>query len=77
MPALARSYLLLTRKVTTVNSELSRQFNFRETSHMRSFVKIKPSRIGDITQSFTDIGKSYSVRNFLRRKFVFERYSRK
>ena len=26
---------------------------------MRSFVKIKPSRNGEITLSFTDIGKSY------------------
>ena len=31
---------------------------------MRSFVKIKPSRIGDITLSVTDIGKSYPVRDF-------------
>ena len=38
---------------------------------MRSFVKIKPSRIGDITLSFTDIGKSCPVRDFLRRKCVF------
>ena len=31
---------------------------FRETSHMQSFVKIKPSRNGKITISFIDIGKS-------------------
>ena len=31
---------------------------------MRSFVKIKPSRICDITMSFTDIGKSNPVRDF-------------
>ena len=31
---------------------------------MRSFVKIKPSRIGDITLSFTDIGKSCTVHVF-------------
>ena len=31
---------------------------------MRSFVKIKPSRIGNITRSFTDIGKSCTVRDF-------------
>ena len=31
---------------------------------MRSFVKIKPSRFGDITLSFTDIGKSCPVRDF-------------
>ena len=31
---------------------------------MRSFVKIKPSQIGDITLSFTDIGKSCPVRDF-------------
>ena len=38
---------------------------------MRSFVKIKPSRIGNITMSFTDIGKSCHVCDFLRRKCVF------
>ena len=31
---------------------------------MRSFVKIKLSRIGDITLPFTDIGKSCPVRDF-------------
>ena len=31
---------------------------------MRSFVKIKPPRIGDITLSFTDIGKSCRARDF-------------
>ena len=31
---------------------------------MQSFVKIKPSRIGDITLLFTDIGKSCSVQDF-------------
>ena len=31
---------------------------------MRSFVKIKPSRIGDITLSFTDIGKACHVCDF-------------
>ena len=41
-----------------------RESYFREISHMRSFVKIKPSRIGDITLSFTDIGKSCPVRDF-------------
>ena len=38
---------------------------------MQSFVKIKPSRIGDITLSFTDIGKSCPVGDFfLRHKCV-------
>ena len=32
---------------------------------MRSFVKIKPSQIGEIILSFTDIGKSRSCRDFL------------
>ena len=31
---------------------------------MRSFVKIKPSRIGDITLSLTDIGITCSVPDF-------------
>ena len=33
-------------------------FYFHETSHMQSFVKIRPSRNGKITLSFTYIGKS-------------------
>ena len=37
----------------------------------RSFVKIKPSRIGDITPLFTDIGKPCPVCDFLRHKCVF------
>ena len=40
----------------TVNPKFSRGFYFRETSH--SFVKIKPSRNGEITFLFIDIGKS-------------------
>ena len=38
--------------------KFSRGLYFRETSHMRSFVKIKPSRNGKITLSFIDKGKS-------------------
>ena len=61
----------------TVNSEISRGFNFRETSHMRSFVKIKSSRIGGITPSFTYIGKSRPCRKFSTSKIgvltLFER----
>ena len=44
--------------ICTVNSEIFARFLFRETSHMRSFVKIKPSRNGEITPLFTDKGKS-------------------
>ena len=43
----------------TVNSEI-----FAEASHVRSFAIIKPSRMDDITLSFTDIGKSCPVRDF-------------
>ena len=32
--------------------------------HMRSFVKIEPSRIGEITLSITDTGKSCPVSDF-------------
>ena len=39
-------------------------FIFRETSHVRSFAKIKPSRIGEITLLFTDIGKSRTCHKF-------------
>ena len=38
---------------------------------MRSFVKIRSSRNGEITLSFTDEGKSCHSRDFLRRKYVF------
>ena len=49
----------------TVNSEITRGFYFCKTYHMRSFMKIKPSRIGEITLSFTDIGKSRPCPEFL------------
>ena len=48
----------------TVNSEIFARVYFRET-YMRSFVTNKPSRIGEITLSFTDIGKSGSSCEFL------------
>ena len=54
--------LLLTH---TVNSEIFARVYFRETSHMRSFVKIKPSRNGEITLPLIDIGKSCLCREFL------------
>ena len=41
----------------------SRGFYFRESSRMRSFVKIKPSRNGQITLMFTDAHRP--SRNFL------------
>ena len=49
----------------TVNSEFSRCFHFRETLHLRSFVKLKPSKNGEITLSFTDVDKSRPRREFL------------
>ena len=51
--------------LSTVNSEIFRGFYFHETSHMRSFVKIKSLRNRDITLSFTDISKSCPSRKFL------------
>ena len=41
-----------------------REGYFRETSYMRSFVKIKSSRNDEIYLSFTDIGKSCPSREF-------------
>ena len=38
---------------------------------MRCFVKIKSSRNGGITLSFTDEDKSFNSRELLRRKYVF------
>ena len=44
--------------------EEMRGLYFCETSHMRSFVKIKSSRNGKINLSFIDIGKSCLSREF-------------
>ena len=41
----------------TVNSEIFARADFCETSHVRSFVKMKSSRNREITLSVTDIGK--------------------
>ena len=56
---------------SSVNLEIFARINFRETSHMRSFAKIKPPQIGDITLSFTDIGKSCPVRDFFTSQMCF------
>ena len=40
-------------------------FYFRETSRMRSFARIRPSRNGEITLPLPDIDKSCSIRDFL------------
>ena len=40
-------------------------FYFGETSRTQSFVKIKPSRNDEITPSFTDVGKSCPIREFI------------
>ena len=48
----------------TVNAEIFARVLFRETSHMRSFVKIKSSRNGEITLSSTDVYKSCLSREF-------------
>ena len=52
------SISLCVKKASTVNSEIFPRVYFRETSHKRSFVKMKSSRNGEIIMSFTDIGKS-------------------
>ena len=50
---------------SSVNSEFLARVLFRETFQMRSFVKIKSSRNGEITLSFTDVCKSCPSRGFL------------
>ena len=40
----------------TADSEIFARVYFRETSRMRSFAKIEPSRTGEITLLFTDVG---------------------
>ena len=61
------SFTTLTKTVLigTVNSEIFARVLLRETSHMRSFVKTKSSKNGEITLSFTDIVKSCPSRDFL------------
>ena len=44
---------------------------------MQSFVKIKSWRNGEITLSFTYEGMLCHIGEFLRRKYVFKRYSLK
>ena len=67
--------LSLSKQITHINSFqdatvyilsiriFSRGFYFRETSHMRSVMKVKSSRNGEFTLSFTDISKSRPSRN--------------
>ena len=49
----------------TVNSEIFARVYFRETSHMRSFVKLKHSQNVTITLSLTNILISCTSREFL------------
>ena len=58
----------------TVNRKFSPNFNFRETSHMRSFVKIKPSRNGKITLFFIDLGKPCLSHEFFTSLIFFKCY---
>ena len=51
--------------VCTVNSENFARVLFCETLHMRSFVKIKPSRYSEITPSSTEKGKTCPNREVL------------
>ena len=44
-------------------------FIFRETLRMQSFEKIKPSRNGENTLSFTGVVQSCQCREFLRGKY--------
>ena len=53
------------------NSESFARFYFRETSHMRSFVKIKSARNVEIRLSITDEGNSCSGANLKRGKYAF------
>ena len=50
-------------QIVTVNSEIFARVLFSR-NNMRSFVKIKPSQNGNITLSFTDVGKSCPCREF-------------
>ena len=56
--------------------EIFARVYFRETSHMRSFVKITYSRIGKITLSFTDEDKSCHSHEFKPRKYVLTLFAK-
>ena len=49
----------------TVNSKIIARAYFRETTHVRSFVKMKSSRNREVTLSITDIGKPCPSREIL------------
>ena len=51
--------------IITVNSEIFARVLFSRNFDMHSFVKIKSSRIGEITLSFTHISKSHPCCEFL------------
>ena len=57
--------------LSTVNSEIFARVYFRETSFVRSFVKIKSSLNDEISLSLTYEVKSCHGREFIRRKHVF------
>ena len=63
--------LVLVLLCSTVIRKVSQGFYFRETSHMRSFVKIKLARNVEIRLSITDEGNSCSGANLKRGKYVF------
>ena len=65
LPCVKLHFIWTIRLTATVNSEVFARVLFRETSHMRSFVKIKSSHIGEIILSFTDIDTSCHSREFL------------
>ena len=56
--------LVIELENNTVNSEIFTRVLFSRSfaSHLQSFEKIKPSRNGEITLLFTDIGKSWPRR---------------
>ena len=64
MRRLTSALITRTHRVLYIRN-ISRGFNFRETSHVRSFVKRKSSRNATITLSFTDICKSCPICEFL------------
>ena len=57
--------------VDTVNWKIFARVSFRKTLQMRSFVKIKLLRNGEITLLFTDAGKSCPSCDFLMSQICF------
>ena len=57
--------------MNTLNLEIFERVLFLHTSQMQSFMQIKNLGNGEITLSFTDVGKSLSSHDFVTQEICF------